>query len=79
MFRRVKRVETALPYDYNLLSHILCLRLSVGHGKPVDWWTLGILIYEMIVGFPPFCDEDPLGIYRKILDGKITFPRIFDK
>ena len=27
-------------------------------GKPVDWWTLGILIYEMIVGYPPFVDED---------------------
>jgi len=38
--------------------------LNKGHGKPVDWWTLGILIYEMIVGQPPFCDEDPMGIYQ---------------
>ncbi|XP_053991945.1 putative serine/threonine-protein kinase PRKY [Hylaeus volcanicus] len=50
-----------------------------GHGKPVDWWTLGILIYEMLVGHPPFIDDEPLGIYRKILDGKIIFPRYFDK
>merc|ERR1712083_1192268 len=42
--------------------------LNKGHGKPVDWWTLGILIYEMIVGQPPFCDEDPMGIYQKIFD-----------
>jgi len=53
--------------------------LNKGHGKPVDWWTLGILIYEMIVGYPPFVDEDPMGIYQKILSGKILFPKLFDK
>eukprot|EP00742_Colponemidia_sp_Colp-10_P000759 GILJ01000825.1.p1 GENE.GILJ01000825.1~~GILJ01000825.1.p1 ORF type:complete len:330 (-),score=65.08 GILJ01000825.1:191-1180(-) len=53
--------------------------LNKGHGKPVDWWTLGILIYEMLVGYPPFVDDDPMGIYQKILDGKIVFPRYFDK
>jgi len=53
--------------------------LNKGHGKPVDWWTLGILIYEMIVGYPPFVDEDPMGIYQKILAGKFAFPSSFDK
>lgn len=53
--------------------------LNKGHGKPVDWWTLGILMYEMIVGYPPFVDEDPMGIYQKILSGKIVFPKMFDK
>merc|ERR1719343_21214 len=53
--------------------------LNKGHGKPVDWWTLGILVYEMIVGYPPFVDEDPMGIYQKILSGKIVFPKVFDK
>jgi protein kinase A len=53
--------------------------LNKGHGKPVDWWTLGILIYEMICGQPPFCDEDPMGIYQKILAGKVYFPKYFDK
>jgi len=52
---------------------------SVGHNHAVDWWTLGILIYEMIVGQPPFCDEDPMGIYQKILAGKVYFPKYFDK
>jgi serine/threonine protein kinase len=53
--------------------------LNKGHGKPVDWWTLGILIYEMIAGQPPFCDEEPMGIYQKILAGKISYPKFMDK
>lgn len=37
--------------------------LNKGHGKPVDWWTLGILTYEMIAGIDPFNDADPMMIY----------------
>lgn len=51
---------------------------SRGHGKAVDWWALGILIYEMLAGYPPFYDENPFGIYTKILAGRIQFPRHFD-
>lgn len=53
--------------------------LNKGHGKGVDWWTLGILSYEMMAGQPPFVDEDPMGIYQQILAGKVQFPRNFDK
>jgi len=53
--------------------------LNKGHGKPVDWWTLGIIIYEMLAGIDPFSDEDPMAIYQKILKGKIKFPRHFDR
>ena len=53
--------------------------LNKGHGKGVDWWTLGILIYEMLSGEPPFVDDDPMGIYQKILGGKLSFPRGYDK
>ena len=52
--------------------------LNKGHGKPVDWWTCGILLYEMIAGIDPFSDDDPMMVYQKILKGKIKFPTGFD-
>ena len=38
----------------------------------------GILIYEMLAGYPPFFDDNPFGIYEKILAGKIEWPRHMD-
>ena len=53
--------------------------LNKGYGKGVDWWTLGILLYEMISGIDPFNDSDPMGIYQKILRGRILFSKTFNK
>lgn len=52
---------------------------SKGHGKGADWWTLGVLMYEMLTGIDPFNDEDPMVIYQNILKGSIKFPKKFDK
>lgn len=53
--------------------------LQKGHGKAVDWWCLGIIIYEMLVGIDPFNDDDPMRIYQNILETKIRFPSCFNK
>ncbi|EAU33539.1 hypothetical protein ATEG_05778 [Aspergillus terreus NIH2624] len=46
-----------------------------GHGLAVDWWALGILIYEFLVGQPPFWDQNPMRIYEQIVEGHIRFPQ----
>lgn len=38
----------------------------------------GVLIYEMLVGYPPFYADNPFGIYEKILNGKYEWPRLVD-
>ena len=52
--------------------------LNKGHSKPVDWWTFGILIYEMHAGHAPFLDDDPMNIYKKIINTKPKYPDGFD-
>jgi len=42
-----------------------------GYNKAVDWWALGVLIYEMAAGFPPFFADQPIQIYEKIVSGKV--------
>lgn len=43
-----------------------------GYNKAVDWWALGVLIYEMAAGYPPFFADQPIQIYEKIVSGKVS-------
>eukprot|EP00128_Syssomonas_multiformis_P003931 Colp12_sorted_trinity150504_noHs@3396 len=51
--------------------------LSKGYNQGVDWWALGILVFEMLAGYPPFYADQPIEIYEKIIAGRITFPSHF--
>ncbi|XP_011687295.1 PREDICTED: cAMP-dependent protein kinase catalytic subunit-like isoform X1 [Wasmannia auropunctata] len=51
--------------------------LSKGYGKAVDWWSFGVLVYEMNAGYPPFYGHDPMKIYEKIVAGKYKFAHHF--
>ncbi|KAA0145550.1 hypothetical protein FNF31_08024 [Cafeteria roenbergensis] len=47
-----------------------------GHNKGVDWWALGILIFEMASGYSPYMDErdDQLRVARNIMRAELKFP-----
>merc|ERR1719277_1299237 len=49
---------------------------STGHTVAVDWWTLGVLLFELLSGHPPFESAYPMQIYSKVMKGinKVPFP-----
>lgn len=51
--------------------------LSRGYGKSVDWWSFGVLLYEMCAGIPPFYAKDHLKLYEKIVQGKFKISSHF--
>lgn len=48
--------------------------LNKGHDKAVDYWALGILIFELMTGTAPFYAQDPMQIYALIIQGNVKFP-----
>ncbi len=52
---------------------------QTGYNKSIDFWQLGILLYEMLVGFTPFIDSDPVKLFNKIKNCKIKFPKHINK
>ena len=42
-----------------------------GYTQSVDWWALGVLVFEMIAGRSPFCAKAPLQVYRNILEANV--------
>jgi serine/threonine protein kinase len=51
---------------------------SKGYNKSVDWWSLGILTFEMLAGHPPFYDPNPMKLYENILAGHVRYPAYFE-
>uniref|UniRef100_A0A804P8N8 non-specific serine/threonine protein kinase n=1 Tax=Zea mays TaxID=4577 RepID=A0A804P8N8_MAIZE len=69
--RRQNRSAVGTP-DY-LAPEIL---LGTGHGCSADWWSVGVILFELIVGIPPFNAEHPQTIFDNILNCKIPWPHV---
>ena len=48
-----------------------------GHNKMADWWSFGIIVYEMLFGVPPFFNENIEKMYELITKGELRFPKKF--
>ncbi|XP_020597794.1 serine/threonine-protein kinase tricorner-like [Phalaenopsis equestris] len=61
--RRMLAYSTVGTPDY-IAPEVL---LKKGYGMECDWWSLGAIMYEMLVGYPPFYSEDPMSTCRKVI------------
>ena len=52
---------------------------KTGHGKAIDWYLLGVVLYEMMVGLPPFYAENKEQLFFNIEHGQLNFPNNFSK
>lgn len=43
--------------------------LRQGYGKPVDWWAMGIILYEFLVGCVPFFGDTPEELFGQVISG----------
>uniref|UniRef100_A0A8C0EB86 Serine/threonine-protein kinase greatwall n=1 Tax=Bubo bubo TaxID=30461 RepID=A0A8C0EB86_BUBBB len=50
------------------------LLLTKPHGSAVDWWALGVCLFEFLTGIPPFNDETPTQVFQNILKRDIPWP-----
>ncbi|CAM0948730.1 unnamed protein product [Alopecurus aequalis] len=69
--QRQKQTAVGTP-DY-LAPEIL---LGMSHGPTADWWSVGVILFEILVGIPPFNAEHPQTIFDNIMNREIPWPQV---
>lgn len=52
--------------------------LCQGYGKPVDWWAMGIILYEFLVGCVPFFGDTPEELFGQVITGESELDQYFE-
>jgi serine/threonine protein kinase len=82
-----KIIDFGFAKQQNAKTYTLCgtpeymapeIILGRGYSKGVDWWALGVLLYECLAGYSPFCDPNGMDqqvICQNIVAGRLRFPK----
>jgi serine/threonine protein kinase len=65
--------------DKYLIFKLFQIILYQPYGNSVDWWAYGVLLYEMLVGQPPFDGEDEEELFAAITDNSVSYPKNLGK
>lgn len=71
--KRAKRIvafSTVGTPDY--IAPEVFMQKKTGYGKECDYWSVGVIMFEMLVGYPPFFSDTPPEVYRKIMNWRET-------
>lgn len=71
--REQRRKQSAVGTPDYLAPEIL---LGMAHGRNADWWSVGVILFELLVGIPPFNAEQPQKIFDNIMNLDIPWPQV---
>lgn len=73
-----KKLDENKPFSNTFVGtpHYIApeLLMQSSHGTPVDWWSLGIVLYELVVGVPPFHSDSITQIFTAITKNTVRYP-----
>lgn len=63
-----------LKFLFKLILKLIQILQELNYGASVDWWALGVLMYEMMAGQPPFEADNEDDLFESILHDDVLYP-----